>query len=114
MGEYASRGMIFNVPDQEKATQVSIDNRGGRSKATWQARDDGTLVSKSEHVDVEGNVRKGAAIYTKVDAKTIKIALYGLNEDGELNDEPWFTTEFKRQADKKKEKPAAERQEKTN
>ncbi len=108
MGEYASRGMIFKVQSEEKATQVSVDNRGGRSKATWEAREDGTLVSKSERVNAEGEVQKSAAIYSKVDAKTIKIALYGLNEDGELNDEPWFTTEFKRQADKKKDKPVGE------
>ena len=114
MGEYASRGMIFSKPDQEKATQVSVDNKGGRSKATWEAREDGTLVSKSERVNAEGEVQKSAAVYSKVDARTIKIALYGLNEGGELNDEPWFTTEFKRKADKKKEKPAAELQKKSD
>jgi hypothetical protein len=113
MGEYASRGMIFKVQSEEEATQVSVDNRGGRSKATWEAREDGSLVSKSERVNAEGEVQKSAAVYSKVDAKTIKIALYGLNEDGELNDEPWFTTEFKRQADKKKGKPAAEQQKKS-
>ena len=103
MGQYASRGMIFNVPSEEKATQVSVDNRGGRSKAIWEAREDGTLVSKSEHVDVEGNVRKSVAVYTNVDAKTIKISLYGLDENGELNDEPWFTMDFKRQPARKKD-----------
>ena len=114
MGEYASRGMIFNVPDQEKVTQVSVDSRGGRSKATWDGREDGSLISKSERVNAEGEVQKSAAVYSKVDARTIKIALYGRNEDGELNDEPWFTTEFKRKAEKKKEKPAAERQKKSD
>lgn len=113
MGEYASRGMIFSVPDQQKATQVSVDNRGGRSKSTWDGREDGSLISKSERVNAEGEVQKSAAVYSKVDAKTIKIALYGLNEDGELNDEPWFTTEFKRQAVKKKGKLAAEQQKKS-
>ena len=102
MGEYASRGMIFNVPSEEKATQVSVDNKGGRSKGKWEAREDGTLVSKSEHVDVEGNVRKSGFVYTNVDAKTIKIAIYGLDENGELNDEPWFTMDFKRQPARKK------------
>ena len=103
MGEYASRGMIFYAPDGEKVTQVSVDNMGSRSKGTFGAWDDGTLVSKSEHVDAEGKVRKSATIYKKVDAKTMKIALYGLNENGELNDEPWFTTDFKRQPAGKKD-----------
>ena len=64
------------------------------------------LVSKSERIEAEGNVRKSAAVYSKVDNKTIKIALYGLNEYDGLDDEPRFTTEFKRQPRKTK-KPAA-------
>ncbi len=107
MGQYASRGMIFNLQSEEKATQVSVDNRGGRSKATWAGREDGSLVSKTERVNAEGEVQKSAAVYKKVDAKTMKIALYGLDENGELNDESWFTMDFKRQAGKKKGKPAA-------
>ena len=103
MGEYASCGMIFYAPGGENATQVSVDNRGSRSKGKWEAREDGTLVSKSEYVDVEGNVRKSATVYTNVDAKTIKIAIDGLDENGGLNDEPWFTMDFKRQPVRKKE-----------
>jgi len=104
MGEYASRGMIFYVPGEEKATGLSADNRGGSTKATWEAQDD-KLVSKSEHVDAEGEVRKYATVYSKVDTKTIKIALYGLDQDDELTDEPWFTMDFKRKAGKKTDKP---------
>jgi len=103
MGDYASRGMIFYVPGEEKATAVSVDNRGGRSKGTWEVQD-GKLVSKSERVDAEGNVQKGAAVYSKVDAKTIKIALYGVDQYGELNDEPWGSMDFKRQVGKTNKK----------
>jgi hypothetical protein len=116
MGEYASRGMIYYVPGEEKVVQVGVDNRGGRTKGTWDAQDD-KLVSKSEHVDAEGNVRKSASVYTKVDAKTIKIALYGLEEDGELTDEPWFTVDFKREVGKtvkKTDTVAGEPQKKSN
>ncbi len=117
MGGYASRGMVFYVPGEEKATQVSVDNRGGRSKGTWEVQEDGKLVSKREHVDAEGNVRKSATVYTKVDVNTIKIALYGLDQDGELADEPWFTMDFKRKAgktSKKTDKPAGESKKKSN
>ncbi len=99
MGEFASRGMMFFVPDEDKVIQMSVDNRGGRSKGTWEEQD-GKLISKSERVDAEGNVQKSATVYSKVDAKTIKIALYGLDQDGELNDESWFTMDFKRKAGK--------------
>jgi len=108
MGEYASRGMIFYVPGEEKATGLSVDNRGGSTKATWEAQDD-KLVSKSEHVDAEGEVRKYATVYSKVDTKTIKIALYGLDQDDELTDEPWFTMDYKRKASKKTDKPAGQK-----
>lgn len=104
MGEFASRGMMFFVPGEEKVVQVSVDNRGGRSKGTWEAQD-GKLISKSERVDAEGNVQKSATVYSKVDAKTIKIALYGLDLDGELNDESWFTMDIKRKTGKKIDKP---------
>ncbi len=99
MGEFASRGMIFYVPGEVKATAVSVDNRGGRSKGTWEEQD-GKLVSKSERIDADGNVQKSAAVFSKVDAKTIKIALYGLDQYDELNDESWFTIDFKRQVKK--------------
>jgi len=100
MGEYASRGMIFYVPGEEKATAVSVDNRGGRSKGTWEAQD-GKLIARSERVDAEGNVQKSAIVYTKVDAKTMKIALHGLGDDGEISYEPQFTMDLKRKATKK-------------
>jgi hypothetical protein len=96
MGEYVSRGMIFFITGEEKVVQMGVDNRGGRSKGTWEEQD-GKLVSKSERIDADGNVQKSAAVYTKVDAKTIKIALYGVDQYDELNDESWFTMDFKRQ-----------------
>ncbi len=99
MGEFASRGMMFFVPDEEKVIQVSVDNRGGRSKGTWEEQD-GKLVSKSENIDADGNVQKSATVFSKVDAKTIKIALYGVDQYDELNDESWFTMDFKRQVRK--------------
>ncbi len=107
MGEYASHGMIYYVPDDEKATAISVDNRGGRAKGTWVAQDD-KLISKTERIDAEGNAQKSGAVYSKVDNKTIKIALYGLNDYDELSDEPWFTMDFKRQVrktTKKTDKP---------
>jgi len=108
MGEYASHGMIYYVPDDEKATAISIDNRGGRAKGTWLAQDD-KLISKSERTDAEGNVQKSAAVYSQVNNKTIKIALHGLNDYDELSDEPWFTMDFKRQARKTKKSAAKQK-----
>ena len=99
MGEYVSRGMIFFIPGEEKVVQVGVDNRGGRSKGTWEEQD-GKLISKSENIDAEGNVQKSAAVFSKVDAKTVKIALYGVDQYDELNDESWGSLDFKRQVEK--------------
>lgn len=99
MGEYASHGMIYYVPGEEKATAISVDNRGGMSKGTWEAQD-GKLISKSEHV-YAGTTRKMAVIYSKVDAKTINVELYAVDQDDKLSDEPWGRLDFKRQARKK-------------
>ncbi len=115
MGEYVSRGMIFFIPGEEKVIQVGVDNRGGRSKGTWEEQD-GKLVSKSERIDADGNVQKSAAVFSKVDAKTIKIALYALDQYDELNDEPWGSLDFKRQVIKttKKTDRQAGEQKKSN
>ena len=115
MGEYVSRGMIFFIPGEEKVVQVGVDNRGGRSKGTWEEQD-GKLISKSERVDAEGNVQKSAAVFSKVDAKMIKIALYGVDQYDELNDESWGSLDFKRQVGKttKKTDSQAGKQKKSN
>jgi hypothetical protein len=104
MGEYISHGMIYYVPDDEQATSISVDNKGGRAKGTWKIQQD-KLVSKSEMITAEGEVRKSGVVYSKVDDKTMKVTVYGLDEYGDLNYEPWFTSQFKRQA-KKTKKPA--------
>ena len=96
MGEYASHGMIYYLPDDEKATAISIDNRGGRTKGTWEVQGE-KLVSKIETITAEGEVRKAGVVYSKVDNKTMKVTVYGLDEYGDLNDEPRFTSQFKRQ-----------------
>lgn len=114
MGSYASRGMIFYPPGGEKAVEVSVSNRGGRSKGTWEVDADGRLFSKKEYVDAEGQVRKSGSLYSKVDSQTIKVALYGLNEYGDLNDDPWFTTDFKRKAEKKTELTTGEKRKGSN
>ena len=42
--------------------------------------------------------------YSKVDARTMKVAVYGVGQDNELADEPWGTMEFKRQVRKPRRK----------
>jgi hypothetical protein len=95
MGEYAYQGMIFYVAGEEKVVEVGVDNRGGNSVGAWEP-DGEKAVSKSRRVDGDGQSREMAMVHTKVDARTMKVTLYAV-EDGKLADEPWGTVEFKRQ-----------------
>ncbi|MBN1806924.1 MAG: hypothetical protein JW837_16875 [Sedimentisphaerales bacterium] len=104
MGDYLSHSMIYYIPDDEKATEIGIDNKGGRAKGTWEIQGE-KLVAKSEMITADGERRKSGVVYSKLDDKTMKVSVYGLNDYNELNDEPWFTAEFKRRI-KKTEKTA--------
>lgn len=99
MGEYAYRGMVFFAPDEGKAIEVGVDNRGGRAKGTWEAEDD-KVISRSDRVNAEGEREKVAVIHSKVDARTMKVALHRVSENGDLSEEPWATMEFRRRTRK--------------
>ena len=107
MGEYEYRGMIFYIPGEEKVVEVGADNRGGMGKGTWEP-DGERVVSKSERVEADGTKHNMAIFYSKVDRKTIKVELYGIDSAGELAAEPWGTLNFERQKrqPRKAKKPA--------
>jgi hypothetical protein len=52
---------------------------------------------KSEHTGESGEISLMEFVYSKVDADTMKTELYGLNENGALDNNPGMTLEFKRQ-----------------
>jgi len=95
MDEYALQGMIFFKPLEEEVVQVGVDNRGGHSKATW-APDGDKAVTKYEFTSATGEVRKMAITHAKVDRKTFKAEMFGIDEFGDLSETPWGTLEYKR------------------
>ena len=96
MGGYEHRGMIFYKPIENEVVQIGVDNMGGFSKATWDT-DGERAISKSEHTGPDGEIRRYAVAHSKVDGKTMKAEVYGLDSDGNLGEEPGFTVEYKRQ-----------------
>lgn len=96
MGEYAYRTMIFYVPAEEKVVEVGLDNRGGTIKGTWEIEGE-KAISKSGRTRASGETGKLAVVHSKINNRTMKAAVYQVEDSGELADEPWATMEFKRQ-----------------
>ena len=97
MREFKMHGMIIFVPSREEVIQVGADTRGGTWKGTW--RDEyGSAVHRIEHTSADGEIQEAEIVHTKVDAETMKAAMYGLDSDGYRTSEPWSTLTYKRQA----------------
>ncbi|MHC4166696.1 MAG: hypothetical protein ACYSWQ_07050 [Planctomycetota bacterium] len=95
MGDSSSQGMIYFDADQQQVRQFSVDSRGRATKATWEVQD-GKAIARTRMTDEYGESTDVAIAYSKVDATTMKVAVYGL-EDGELSEYPWFEVNFKKQ-----------------
>lgn len=95
MGEFEGRGMIYYSPTEDQVVQVGVDNRGGSNKGIWYREGD-KLIAKLEYTQASGESGRMAVVHWKVDARTMKAAMYAVDESGELADEPWGTLEYKR------------------
>jgi hypothetical protein len=103
MGEYASHSMIYYDPVEQKIVEVGVDNRGGTGKGTWDMEDE-KAVSKSDRRGADGQAMKVALLHSKVDAKTMKIEVFSVDDSDQRADDPWATLEFKRQKETLKKK----------
>jgi hypothetical protein len=95
MGEYEGVGLIFYSPQEGKVMQVGADSRGGAVKGSWDADGD-NLVATLDFAAADGKKGKIALVHTNIDAKTMKVAFYGVDESGERTAEPRGTMEYKR------------------
>jgi hypothetical protein len=97
------RAMIFYKPAEEKIVQITVDNKGGTGKGTWEPDGD-KAVLKHEHTGSDWETNKMGFAHSKVDANTMNWEILELDSSGEVSDYPMFTVEFKRQ-----KKPAAKK-----
>ncbi|MBN1506468.1 MAG: hypothetical protein JW955_06460 [Sedimentisphaerales bacterium] len=95
IGGFKYEGMIMLLPGGGEAVDVGADNRGGLWKGSW-TEDPAGLVHRVEHVNAQGDVRKGDIIHNRIDANTISIAIYAV-ENGSRSAEPWVKMAYRRQ-----------------
>jgi hypothetical protein len=95
MGDRSSQGMIYYDAEQQQVRQFSVDSRGRATKATWDVQD-GKAIARTKMTDEYGQRTDIAIAYSKADANTMKVGVYGL-EDGELSESPWFEANFQKQ-----------------
>jgi hypothetical protein len=95
MGDNVSQGIIYLVEDEQQARQLTVDSRGQVTPATWEVQD-GKAITKTKMTDEYGQTTDVGFVYSKVDATTMNVAVYGL-ENGELSDSSGFDIDFKRQ-----------------
>ena len=95
MGDYKYQSMIIKMPGYEdRVIEGGADNQGNMTKSEW-APEGENLVCTSTRYMADGEVMTTALVYSKVNWKTMKVAMYTV-ENGTRSDTPW-TVEFKRQ-----------------
>jgi len=94
------RAMIFYKPTEDKIVQVTVDNKGGTGKGTWEP-DGNKAVLKHEHTGSEWQTAKMAFVHCKVDDNTMKWEIHELYSSGEISDYSNYNIEFKRQKEPK-------------
>jgi hypothetical protein len=92
MGEVSSQGMIYFDADVEQVKQFSVNNRGQATQGTWES-DYGKAVCRTAMKNEYGESTDVGIVYSRVNATTIKIAVYGL-EYGQMADDAWFEMDF--------------------
>ena len=92
MGDSVSQGIIYMVPDEQQARQLTVDSRGQAIPATWQVQD-GKPIAKTKMIDEYGQATDVGFAFSKVDANTMNVKAYEL-QDGELADYSSFEIDF--------------------
>jgi len=100
MGDFTFHGMTMLAASSEEVVLAGADNQGGIWKGTW-GDNYGDAVLKAEGVQADGEIQKVEIVHRNLDAKTIKISIYGLDSWGYRDAEPWSTLTCKRQSRKK-------------
>jgi hypothetical protein len=90
-------GMIFYKVMQDQVVLIGVDNHGGNGKGTYELDGD-KLILKYEHSTADWETHRMALAYSKVDEQTMKLEVYGMDEGGEIEDQPRSSHNYKRQS----------------
>ena len=94
-GEYKGKGMIYYDFNEDAVVQVGLDNKGGLVKGRWEPDGDMAVV-KLYYTGPDGQSNKMGIKHANVDADTMKVSFYTLDDYDELGEEPTGTMEYKR------------------
>lgn len=95
-GDYKYSGIIMLDPDSSGVIEAGADNKGGTVKGDW-TDEGGDLVYRLQHTGTNGAVMKAHTVYSKVDADSITIGMYGVDSSGYRNSSPMSKFTYKRQ-----------------
>lgn len=88
-------GMTAYNADTEEVTYVGYSNRGGRVTGTWNDRE-GSPILRVKAQGSDGQSWEGAVLYKKIDDKTMRIEMFRVDDNGDVEDEARGGMEFKR------------------
>ena len=92
--DFTYRGLIFYKATEGKIVHVGADNQGGVWEGTWDS-DGQRAIMNFANTRADGQIQKGAATNSRVDADTMKVQTYLIQND-EMDDEPMVTMTYKR------------------
>ncbi len=92
--DFTYRGLIFYKATEGKIVHVGADNQGGVWEGSWDSDGQRAIMSFA-NTKADGQIQKGAAANSRIDADTMKVETY-LLQNGELDDEPMVTMTYKR------------------
>ena len=91
---FAYSGLIFYKAAEGKIVHIGADNQGGFWEGTWDS-DGRRAIMTFKNTKADGQLQQGAAANSWVDADTMKVQTYML-ENGEMGNEPVVTQAYKR------------------
>jgi hypothetical protein len=107
MGETSYHGMIHLSDSEDQAVEIGFDNKGDKTKATWEPRGD-KIVSIREKVGDYGDVQKMGIVFAKGKGRTLTCSIHGI-QYGDISDDAEVTIDFKRKTARKNAGTGAKR-----
>jgi hypothetical protein len=90
-----SKGIIIVDPVSGEPKFYSGNSLGGSGTGVWTA-EDGKAILKYKQVAADGRTTSMGITFSKVDANSMEVKIYDLNDKGELGSDPRSTVQFKR------------------
>jgi hypothetical protein len=91
---FAYSGFILYKSTEYKIVHVGADNQGGVWECNWDS-DGRRAIMNFTNTTVDGRIRRGSAASSRIDADTMKVETY-LMQNGQMDDEPIETMTYKR------------------